>query len=243
MNGMKIDKPTYLPQYINWHGASNPESLSTDLSQEIGQLLSQTLLLDRRASMAVSGGRTPIPLFEKLSKLKLDWSKIDLTLADERWVEKTHKDSNELLVRRHLFKNNASHATFTPLMNSAKSAKEGQIECENVLKRVKQPFDVIVLGMGNDGHTASLFPCCAELVTAMNSNSARNCIATMPKSAPYQRISLTYSTISNANNIILHIEGQEKLNTLKLAMKNKDPSKMPIYAFLNQPLSIYWSPN
>ena len=65
---MKIDKPTYLPQYINWHGASNPESLSTDLSQEIGQLLSQPLSQDQRASLAVSGGRTPVALFERLSQ-------------------------------------------------------------------------------------------------------------------------------------------------------------------------------
>jgi 6-phosphogluconolactonase len=242
MNGMKIDNPTYLPQHINWHGANSAEQLSEDLSQTIRQLLSQALSQDQRASLAVSGGRTPVALFERLSQSRLEWSKIDLTLVDERWVEVSHVDSNEALVRKHLLQNNASQAAFIPIKNNAKNAKDGQPACEQALSQAKQPFDVVVLGMGNDGHTASLFPCSEELTLAMDPDYQHNCIATTPTSAPYQRMSLSRSAISHANNIILHIIGEDKLSTLELAMNNKDASQMPIYAFLTQPMSIYWCP-
>jgi len=242
INGMKINKPDYLPEHINWHGVNSAEQLSEELSQTIGQLFSQGLSQDQRASLAVSGGRTPIALFEKLSTFELDWSKIDLSLVDERWVEVSHVDSNEALVRKHLLQNNASQAVFIPIKNNAKSAKDGQPTCEQALSQAKQPFDVVVLGMGNDGHTASLFPCSEELTLAMDPDYQHTCIATTPTSASYQRMSLSRSAISRANNIILHITGKDKLSTLELAMNNKDASQMPIYAFLTQPMSIYWCP-
>ena len=96
--------------------------------------------------------------------------------------------------------------------------------------------------MGGDGHTASLFPCCRELSQAMDPDNQQKCIVTKPKNAPYERISLTFSTISKAKNLILHMRGSSKLNTFELAMTLKDAKKMPIYAFTEQPLEIYWSP-
>jgi 6-phosphogluconolactonase len=240
INGMKINKPDYLPEHINWHGANSAEQLSEELNQTIGQLLSQALSQDQRASLAVSGGRTPIALFEKLSTFELDWSKIDLSLVDERWVPSISDDSNEHLVRTHLLVNYASKANFIPMKNEAKTAFDGLAECEKSLQNIKQPFDVVVLGMGNDGHTASLFPCSEELTLAMDPDYQHTCIATTPTSAPYQRMSLSRNAISRANNIILHITGEDKLSTFELAMNNKDASQMPIYAFLTQPMSIYW---
>ena len=146
------------------------------------------------------------------------------------------------LVRKHLIKNKATQIKFFPIKNSAKSIKEGQILYEQVLQQVKLPFDVIVLGMGDDGHTASLFPCCKELSQAMDPDNQQKCIVTKPKNAPYERISLTFSTISKAKNLILHMRGSSKLHTFEHAMTLKDAKKMPIYAFTEQPLSIYWSP-
>jgi 6-phosphogluconolactonase len=239
---MKINETNYLPSHVDWYGANSAESLDIDLSHRIGQLLTQSITKNGCASIAVSGGRTPIGLFEELSKLNLDWSKVELTLVDERWVDAKHEDSNELLVRKHLIKNKATQINFFPIKNSAKSAKEGQILYEQVLQQVKLPFDVIVLGMGDDGHTASLFPCCKELSQAMDPNNQQKCIVTKPKNAPYERISLTFSTISKAKNLILHLRGSSKLHTFELAMTLKDAKKMPIYAFTEKPLEIYWSP-
>ena len=107
---------------------------------------------------------------------------------------------------------------------------------------MKLPLDVIVLGMGSDGHTASLFPCSDELTESMNTNYPNFLISTNPKTAPYERISLSAKTISNSKKIFLHLNGSEKLRTLEAAMHLKDINKMPIYNFLKEGLDIYWSP-
>ena len=155
---MNINGANFLPSHVDWYGSNSAESLDIDLSLRIGQLLTQSITEYGCASIAVSGGRTPISLFEELSKLNLDWSKVELTLVDERWIDAKNEDSNELLVRKYLIKNEATQIKFFPIKSSAKSIKEGQILYEKVLQQVKLPFDVIVLGMGDDGHTASLFP-------------------------------------------------------------------------------------
>ena len=237
---MKINETNYLSSHIDWYVANNSKSSDIDLSHRIGQILTQSITENGCASIAVSGGRTPISLFEELSILNLDWSKVELTLVDERWIDAKHKDSNELLVRKHLIKNKATQIKFFPIKNSANSTKEGQILYEQVLQQLKLPFDVIVLGMGDDGHTASLFPCCKELSQAMDPNNQQKCIVTKPKNAPYERISLTFSTISKVKNLILQMRGSSKLRTFELAMTLKDAKKMPIYAFTEQPLEIYW---
>ena len=239
---MKINETNYLPSHVDWYESNSAESLDIDLSQRIGQLLTQSITENGCASIAVSGGRSPIGLFEELSKLNLDWSKVELALVDERWVDAKNEDSNELLVRRHLIKNKATQIKFFPIKNTANSAKEGQLLYEQALQKVKLPFDVIVLGMGDDGHTASLFPCCKELSQAMDPDNQQKCIVTKPKNAPYERISLTFSTISKAKNLFLHLRGSSKLRTFELAMTLKDSNKMPIYAFTEQSLEIYWCP-
>jgi 6-phosphogluconolactonase len=239
---VKINGANFLPSHVDWYGSNSAESLDIDLSLRIGQLLTQSISENGCASIAVSGGRSPIGLFEELSKINLDWSKVELTLVDERWVDAKNENSNELVVRKHLIQNQATQVKFFPIKNSAKNSKEEQVLHEQVLQKIKLPFDVIILGMGEDGHTASLFPCCKELTQAMDPNNQQKCIVTKPKNAPYERISLTFSTISKAKNLILHIRGSSKLQTFELAMTLKDANKMPIYAFMEQPLEIYWSP-
>ena len=111
-----------------------------------------------------------------------------------------------------------------------------------MLRKITLPFDVVVLGMGSDGHTASLFPCADELPEAMDLNNSNYLISTSPKTAPYKRLSLTARVIIDSNNVFLHLNGSNKLNTLESAMEYRDASKMPIYAFLEKGLTIYWSP-
>lgn len=241
-SGMKTDRPVFLEDCVDWNGYESADDLSTDLSVMIEKLLLDALSRNNRASLAVSGGSTPISLFKKISRLELNWTSIDITLVDDRWVEPSHEDSNESLVRGYLLKYNAADASFFPLKNNTESAQVGQSLCEKSLGQLRRPLDVTVLGLGIDGHTASLFPCSKELSVAMDVNNNSNYIATTPKSAPHERISLTRSAISRSNNIILHITGHSKLDALALAMKTKDSNIMPIYAFLQEPISIYWSP-
>ena len=241
-DGMRSSKTYYLPDSVGFYSTNNSESLASDLSHSIGKILTETIKTRGRASMALSGGITPIPLFKELSLLNIDWMKVDLTLTDERWVDPKNKNSNELLVRTYLIKNKASKVNFIPLKNASKTAKDGKKNSEEMLKNITLPFDVIVLGMGSDGHTASLFPCSDELPDAMNLNNLNYLISISPKSAPYQRISLTAKMIIDAKNVFLHLNGSNKLHTLENAMELKNSSKTPIYAFLESGLNIYWSP-
>ena len=240
--GMRSSKTHYLPDSVDFYSSNNSESLASDLCQSIGKILTETIRKRGRASMAVSGGSTPIKLFKEFSLLSIDWTKIDLTLVDDRWIDAKNADSNELLVRTHFIKNKAAKVNFIPLKNNSKTAKEGQIYSEKMLRKITLPFDVVVLGMGSDGHTASLFPCSEELSEAMSLNNSNYLISTSPKTAPYQRLSLTARVIFDSNNVYLHLNGSNKLNTLESAMEYRDASKMPIYAFLEKGLTIYWSP-
>ena len=177
---MRSSKTYYLPENVGFYSTNNSESLAVDLSQNIREILLETIKKRGRASMAVSGGSTPVPLFVALSHLDIDWSKVDLTLVDDRWVESDHKDSNELLVKSHLIKNKAGNVNFVPLKNNASTAKEGQASSEEALKSFLLPFDIVVLGMGTDGHTASLFPCSEEMNTAMDLDNNDCLVATTP---------------------------------------------------------------
>ena len=129
-----------------------------------------------------------------------------------------------------------------PLKSDAQSAKEGVPLSEEALKIIAIPFDIIILGMGTDGHTASLFPCSDELSVGMDLNTMSQLVATNPKTAPYERISLTAKSITEAKKVFLHLNGSAKLHTLEEAMNRKDSNKMPIYAFLQHGLDIFWSP-
>ena len=239
---MRSSKTHYLPDSVGFYSTNNSESLASDLCQSIGEILTEAIRKRGRASMAVSGGGTPTPLFKEFSLLSIDWAKVDLTLVDDRWVDAKNSDSNELLVRTHLIKNKATKVNFIPLKNDSKTAKEGQKISEEMLKNITLPFDVVVLGMGSDGHTASLFPCSDELPDAMDLNNLNYLISTSPKTAPYHRLSLTARVIIDAKYVFLHLNGSSKLHTLESAMEYKDSSRMPIYTFLKNGLSIYWSP-
>ena len=219
----------------------NASALDVALVKQVVDLLSEAIEIHEVASLVVSGGRTPQGFFHLLSQQALDWSKVTVTLADERWVDPENKDSNEKLVRENLLINEASSARFLPLKSSSSSAVEGEDSLEQSLSAI-DTFTVVILGMGDDGHTASLFPCSDELEKGMDLNTGHTLISTNPKTAPYERISLTAKSIMDAKKIFLHLNGSSKLNTLEEAMNLSDSSKMPIYAFLNHGLDIFWSP-
>ncbi|MCI5139356.1 MAG: 6-phosphogluconolactonase, partial [Candidatus Electrothrix sp. AR1] len=136
----------------------NPEILVAELADKIGQSLLKSIVAHGRASLAVSGGSTPKPLFKLLSDVDIPWQDVVITLVDERWVDPSDPASNEQLVRQYLLQNRAAAATFIGLKNSSPTAAQGEAQCEQELRRIPRPFTVLILGMGNDGHTASLFP-------------------------------------------------------------------------------------
>lgn len=230
------------PEFRQFHNAGE---LAKELAVHINEWLHAGIEARGTASLVVSGGSTPVPLFESLSKAELDWEKTFITLADERWVEPTERDSNERLVREHLLKNQASVARFVGLKTDAANATEGEEECAHRLAGVPTPFDVLILGMGNDGHTASLFPRASGLPAALDMNSGKTCMAIAPPAVPHARMTLTLPTMLKSRQIILHITGSEKRAVYEKAIAGSPTEEMPIRAFLQQntvPVTVWWAP-
>ena len=229
---------------INLRSFPDRDTLITDLSITITSLLGAGIEQNGRASLAVSGGSTPVQLFRNLSIVDIPWQHIDITLVDERWVAPDDPDSNENLVRTHLLQNRAAVATFTGMWNSAETASEGETQCTMQLQSTHHPIDVLILGLGGDGHTASLFPGTVKLPQATDMNSGKICTAITPMTAPHERMTLTLPAILEAKHIFLHITGENKKDVLEQALLDGPAKEMPIRYILQQQktdFSVYWA--
>ena len=226
------------------HRWDDAEGLAQTLADFLADDLSRAIADRGRASLVVSGGGTPIPLFRKLRRKILDWSRVRITLADERWVAPDHPDSNEASVREELLRDHASPAIFVPLKNDAATPEQGQAACELALSSFRFPLDVVVLGMGADGHTASLFPGAPELPVGLDLRGTARCVAVRPPIAPLPRISLTLSALLDSRRRILHITGSDKREVFARALDEGPVEDLPIRAVLrNAPsLDLFWSP-
>ena len=210
-----------------------PHDLNVDLALRVAGHLETDISLHGRASAVVSGGRTPIGFFQQLAKQDIAWDRVSITLADERWVDASHSDSNERLVRENLLIHRATDASFISLKNKAMSAQEGQKELATRLKQVGK-FSAVVLGMGNDGHTASLFPGMTNLVSGLDMESGLDCLATSPDTAPHERITLTLPRLLRSTIIFLHLTGTSKLQMLEEVLEGRDIYEFPIRSVLQQ---------
>lgn len=218
--------------------------LNQQFAQQIHEILSDAIAQRDHAYLVVSGGRTPQGLFQALSSMPLAWQKVTITLADDRFLPMTENDSNERLVKASLLQNHAAAAQFVSLYAAQATAEAAVPE---LLARVKNlpTFDVVILGMGEDGHTASLFPCSVELQNGLAAD-ADDLLAVNPTTAPYQRISFSLRRLQNSRAIFLHLVGAGKLAVLHKAQSSDDVSAMPIRAFiqLTEPeLSVMYTAN
>jgi len=232
---------------VKEHLFETQETLNTALTEAIKADISSQLIATGTCSIAVGGGKTPVLLLDQLSDVALDWSNVTTTLTDERWVENDQPDSNERMVRQHLLKNKAASALFVPLKNAYKTAKGGQFSLDVTLQKQLPSVDYVVLGMGADGHFASLFPNTAELKEGLNPKNPVRCMATNAPVQPAERMSLTLSMLLTAKKIYLLICGDDKLAVYRRACLNDQPdsSLLPISAVLKQtvvPVELFWSP-
>jgi 6-phosphogluconolactonase len=221
------------------------ESLSRTLSGQIAAALRTAIAARGLASLVVSGGKSPITLFEMLRSETLDWSSVCIALADERWVDPSDPDSNEKLVRDVLLKDAAAAARFLGLKNGAPTPDMGAVSAWQTFARVPRPFDVVVLGMGDDGHTASLFPGSPNLSKALNSSAAAGCVGMRAPAAPQPRLSLNLSALLDSRRIVLAIPGKDKWPVYIAACADGPIEDMPVRAVLRQshtPVEVMWSP-
>lgn len=231
-----------LPLGVTGYQYESAAQMTEALALRVAEALRAAIRERGRALLVVSGGRSPVAFFERLASQVLDWSKVVVGLADERWVPVSHPDSNEGLVRRHLLQGEAAKARLIGLYSSAASLDEAARLADQALAELPHPFDVLVLGMGEDGHTASLFPTSPNLAAALSPECPQRCMAMLAPTVPHQRLSLTLPMLEGARLTLLALQGQGKLATLADALAGEDAAQMPIRAFLRRSLEIYWCP-
>lgn len=195
--------------------------------------INEVLLQQHTVTIALSGGKSPIALFNKLSQVKsIPWDKITLTLVDERITNSENPDSNAFLVRTNLLQNLAKSAKFKELVTlDSIGINEVLLNANNTVDKI----DIIILGMGDDGHTASIFPDCKEFNEAINLKNQPAYIETNPISARYKRVSLNLSALIKAKYLILSINGNHKINVLKEASKQINNNYPISYLLFNRP--------
>ena len=219
------------------------EALAERLAGDVAARLEQALGRRGRASLVVSGGGTPKPFFRHLSAAAIDWSGVVVTLADERWVAPGHPSSNETLVRETLLEGAAAAARLVGLYARTGTPEQGLDLIAEHLGEVPRPFDVVVLGMGGDGHTASLFPDAPELERGMDERE-RPVVAMHPPSVDEARVTLTRAALVDSEARFLHLVGEDKRHVLERALAD-EPRLAPIARVLDERpegVAIYWSP-
>ena len=204
---------------ITFTQTANATASAQVLADAVAQNLRDVLAQQDRATLAVSGGKSPIAFFQALSQQDLDWARVNITLVDERIVPTAHADSNTGLVRQHLLQHRAAAATWLPVVDD--DADEGSLKnsaaaVEFALQHYTQP-DVLVLGMGGDGHTASIFPQAPQFADAVRPDYPQPLLHTTPITAPYERISMTLAAIEATPHVYLAIAGADKRRVYEAA--------------------------
>ena len=218
------------------------QQLADALAEAVAVNLKAGIAARGKASVALSGGTTPVAFFQALSRRDdVPWDKVTVTLVDERWVDETSDRSNARLVKQHLLQGRAAAATFVPLYQGGDTPDAAKASAAQAA--VPRPLDAAVLGMGNDGHTASFFPGGDTLNEALTAEGP--VIAIRAPGAGEPRVTLTLKQLLAAKALYLHIEGEGKLETLRKAEAEGPIEDMPVRAILREtstPLTIYWCP-
>lgn len=228
----------------------NRERLFAALAMACCRHLDRALEQQGSATLMVSGGNTPAPLYRALAAANLNWRRIHVALVDERWVEKEHEASNEALIERTLLIDKAADAAFTGMKTPNDTAAAGYDITENLYQLIPQPYTVTLLGMGNDGHTASLFPYAQGLEEALDEDNdsltAPIVAQQSPVTGPYtERLSLTVNGLLKSERLILLLTGEEKMDVIRQAQQQGPVEAMPVRAILKQsrvPVELYWAP-
>lgn len=213
------------------------EFLMLGLANKIAGQLADFLRREGKATLSVPGGTTPGPIFDTLSGVDLDWANVAVVLNDERWVPESSDRSNTRLVRERLLRGRAAQARLVPLYAPAEQPEEVLAALEDGL-RPHLPISVLLLGMGADMHTASLFPGADRLEEALSA-TAPLLLPMRAEAAGEPRITLTAPVLREAFNIHILITGPEKRAALERAM-TLTPAEAPVRAVLDN-ATVHWA--
>lgn len=213
------------------------EALMLGLADRIASELREVLSMEDRASFSVPGGTTPGPIFDMLSGVALDWDRVDILLNDERWVPESSERSNTALIKKRLITGQAANARLVPLYNGAVTPEDGLPDLIDGVDAVL-PLSVLLLGMGADMHTASLFPGADQLELAL-SDKAPTLLAMRAPGAPEPRITLSAKALKSAMHTHILITGDEKRAAVEKA-STLSPEDAPVAALLPD-ATVHWA--
>jgi 6-phosphogluconolactonase len=229
------------------HRYPDAESMQDALAGMIVARLAETVAADGAASLVCSGGTTPGDLYEEMSKLTAPWDRIQVTASDERWVPPDGEASNERLVRTRLLQGEAAAARYIPLRTEHPTPEAAEADLHAALSAMPRPFTVTLLGMGTDGHTASLCPGAGGLAAALDVGdpALARAIRAISGVGSNVRMTLTLRALLASRLIVLVIRGADKLEAYDQALAGDDVMAEPVRAVLHQdqtPVQVYWSP-
>lgn len=225
------------------HFFDSREAASIAAANRLADALQRRLDKQDEASIIVSGGTTPSQCFEELSGVPLDWRRVHVVLSDERWVPVDDASSNEAMVRKALLKNRAAHAHILPMYDGSADASTRCETLEEAIRALPFPFATALIGMGEDGHFASLFPDFKDLKIGLDVDYPGLCLPVSTEASPHPRISLTLAAISRSDEVVLLFFGDTKREVYEHA--KLATNGFPVSRLLRQkraPVRVYWAP-
>ncbi len=221
---------------------ANRIEASRAAAEFIVERLRERLAETDSAALIVSGGSSPVRCFERLAAASLEWPRVRVLMSDERWVPADSDDSNEKFVRTHLLQRNAAAAVLLPVYAAGRTPAERCAELDAELAAIARPYACALLGMGNDGHFASLFPDAANLAPGLDLDTAPGYIPVSTATSSHPRVSMTLSTVVASNAVILLIFGGDKRDVYEAAAAGEN--NYPVTALLRQqrlPVQVFWA--
>ncbi|WP_062206860.1 6-phosphogluconolactonase [Aureimonas sp. AU12] len=228
------------------HDYATRGDLAEALAAGVAAVLCGGIATNGSAVLAVSGGSTPKLFLQTLARAEIDWAHVTVCLVDERWVPDTSPRSNAAFLRENFLQGPAAAAHLELFFEEGVTAEEAEPELTRRFGGLARPFDAVILGMGGDGHTASFFPGGDNLARALDLTSHEAVVAMRAPGASEPRVTLTLSRLADARFLALHIEGEEKRQTLDAALADGPAEALPVRAVLrlerNEPLQVFWAP-
>lgn len=226
----------------DWHVFPSPDALAETLAEAIATMLDEAVAAREQAFLAVSGGSTPGRFFAALSRKKLNWRKVIVTLVDERFVPENSARSNAALVKQALLVDAAAQARFVGLYHDTATVEAAAMLADAEFAGMPWPLDVAILGMGTDGHTASFFADAANLDDLLDPARDTRVEPVHTKDGGEPRLTLPLGRLVEARFVALHIEGEEKRRVLEDALR--PGATLPIGAVFRHalnPVPVYWA--
>ena len=224
---------------------SSADDWSEACAERLAGALGEGISAGGKAMFAGAGGSTPSPIYRRLADADLDWSKVAVTLVDERHVPESSPDSNARLMRETLLTGRAAAARFIPLHHAAVTVDRAAAMAAKALQ-AEGPLDAVLLGMGEDGHICSMFPGSPTLKTLLTTALEPAVLGVPPgrdgMAPPQERISLNIPYLARARRVVLALTGAKKRAVFE-AEATGDPAVRPIAALIasGAPLEVLWT--